>query len=742
MPKQKGQPAVSGAAFSSKVHEFPLLTGFDRGYRNREDITALPPGILVTGSQNVITNTFRRIGVVKGYVLDGQRDTSGNPILSAYDWQRHTGDEKHLRSGFDVMNEDGKLQYRFVASAGDKYGANTFTQDQVYWIDLMSGLGDGITDAAVRFRYAEFWDFNHELKSLLLFVNSSSNIFMWSGAVSTIASTSWATGSVSVLNATPTAAGTGYAVGDTFTITTGGTGATGLVAAVGVGGSVTAVELTAPGSGYTTGAGKVTTTSGAGTGLTVDITTVVQGYIKLDLDDGATAASIGFLNTGTYTQAASANSNSYTYSKCVGSYLVGISSDPTGEPVQSVIHQEVVTTANSAITGLPDTFKNYIISTTDNQLYVSASDDNSVYVSKTNSFTDFSFSSPREVGEGAILTLDGVPTAIVSQENSTYISAGKDFWFQTQFQLAADNTAQALSVTRLKTTPRQAAISQEATSKIKNNIFYVSQEPIVNKLGTAENYLLSPQANDLSYSIVNDMNAYDLTDCSAFFNQKYGYVCVPKNGLVRIYNMTDDGKLDDETGMLIKNHYWEAPIGYPMKCLAVIDGDLYGHSYQSSNTYKLFTGYSFDGNAYEATAAFSFENSNCRNLRKTCTSVFTEGYISSNTTLTLTVQRELTGGSSATFDILGSDTSIVQQPDDVASLGKAPLGSHPLGGELVFTDPGSTPPKFRVYKTTSPVPYFEQQKRYSSTGVDQIWEVLATGDNAKVSAELPTDIIQ
>lgn len=740
-PKQTKKPAYTGASTGAKISEFVLQEGFERGYRNREDITALPPGILVKGSQNVLTNTFRRVGIVKGFVLDGQRDSSGNPILSGYDWQRHTGDERHLRSGFDVMNEDGKLQYRFVADSGDKYDGNTFTQDQVYWIDLMSSLGDGISDAAIRFRYAEFWDFNDELKSMLLFVNSSSNIFMWTGAVSTVEATSWATGSISVLNATPTAAGSGYTVGDVLTITTGGTGGTASVLSVGVGGAVTSVQILTPGTGYTTGAGKVTT-GGTGTGVTLDITTVVQGFIKLDLADGETAPSIGFLNTGAYTQQASVNTNVYTYDVAYGAYLVGISADPTGEPVNSVIHQEPVTIPNSAMSGIPDDFKNYIISTTDNQVYVSAVDDNSVYVSKTNDFTDYTFSSPRAVGEGAILTLDGVPTAILAQEGFTAIGAGKDFWYQTQFQLSADNTLQTLTVVRLKTTARQAPISQEATSKIKNNIFYVSQEPIVNKLGTAQNYLLSPQADDLSFPIVNDMNSYDLTDCSAFFNQKYGYVCVPKAGVTRIYNMTDDGKYDQQTGTLVKNHYWEAPIGYPMKCLAVIDGDLYGHSYQSSNTYKLFTGYTFDENAYEAEAAFSFENSGVRNMRKISTSAFTEGYITTNTKLVLTVQRELTGGSTATFDILGSDASIVQQSEDVASLGKDSLGKHPIGGESEFSDQTTDPPKFRVYKTTSPTPYFEQQKRYSSTGVNQIWEILATGDNAYVSSELPTDITQ
>lgn len=81
---------------------------------------------------------------------------------------------------------------------------------------------------------------------------------------------------ITVLNPTPTAGGTGYAVGDLFNITTGGTVGKGRVEAISAGGVVTAVSLYSAGINYTTGAGKATTIiSGAGNnGLTVNITTV------------------------------------------------------------------------------------------------------------------------------------------------------------------------------------------------------------------------------------------------------------------------------------------------------------------------------------------------------------------------------------------------------------------------------------------------------------------------------------
>lgn len=90
--------------------------------------------------------------------------------------------------------------------------------------------------------------------------------------------TAWtaSTGMINVLNATPTAGGTGYTNGDVLTITTGGTKAT--VTATVSAGVVTSVAIKARGTGYTTGAGKATS-GGTGSGCTVNITSVASGSV-------------------------------------------------------------------------------------------------------------------------------------------------------------------------------------------------------------------------------------------------------------------------------------------------------------------------------------------------------------------------------------------------------------------------------------------------------------------------------
>lgn len=106
---------------------------------------------------------------------------------------------------------------------------------------------------------------------------NTNNISITYGTQAPIEPTSIArnTGGILTLNPTPTAGGTGYAVGDTFNITAGGTVGKGRVTSVSAG-VVTGVELYSAGLNYTTGVGKSTTIiSGAGNnGLTVEILSV------------------------------------------------------------------------------------------------------------------------------------------------------------------------------------------------------------------------------------------------------------------------------------------------------------------------------------------------------------------------------------------------------------------------------------------------------------------------------------
>ena len=794
MAQAKSMPASKSVSSSTQKragsalsHEFTLQSRFNSGYRNREDTTILPPGVMITGSQNVLTNTSERLGVRKGYTRDGQANTDVAPILGSFDWERHTGNTRHLRSGFNTSGVNGKLQFRYVASTGQSWNGNAFTQDQIFWIDLMTSL------TSINFNFADFWDFTN-LQANLLFVNGTSSIFNWSGGVTTFASatnnageiaTFHNPGEINTIVGLPTTGGFGYVIGDILVINTGGLNATVRVDTVNIGGVVTSVVLGNPGSGYAPGAGQgttcirggagctinigavfgaagagyavgdVLTATTAGVGGTFEVTSVVGGIISsiklltpgsgygtgntntaggtgagaiINVTAIATAsitkqgtttwAEEGFYNAGTRSVTINGTVYSYTGGEATTT-LVGVSPDPTlaGYGAGNVVYQTVRTVRNIETSGLPATFANSLIATLNNQVYIGSFENNSVYVSQTNSFTDYTFTEPvRKVNEGAIITLDGRPVAFTPQEKSMYISALKDQWYQTQFVLSSDLSSESLSIQRLKTTALQGTQSQAWTTKIKNYVAFLSFEPIINELGLVADILNFPQAVDLSYPIVNDMNNYDFTDGSMAYNKQFLYVAVPKENRMLVYNMTNP-----------QNPYWEAPQIMPISRFSMIDGELYGHSYQVGETYKLFSGYNDNGNPINAVAKFSFNSQGIRASSKSCNEYFIDGYISPSTTLTFGIQYDLDGCSTnVAYNILGTDTQIVCGLSSDASLGKTSLGTNPLGGNL-FIDTDPLPPYFHVVRTFPRVPFYFESPSFSSTGIDQQWEILSFG---------------
>jgi len=72
---------------ASKASEFSIVNDFKFGYRNKEDISNLPPQTLVIGSQNVLTNVSNRLQNRQGYIYDGPASVVLGPVLASFDWQ-------------------------------------------------------------------------------------------------------------------------------------------------------------------------------------------------------------------------------------------------------------------------------------------------------------------------------------------------------------------------------------------------------------------------------------------------------------------------------------------------------------------------------------------------------------------------------------------------------------------------------------------------------------------------------
>ncbi len=770
---------------AAKSHEYTIVDQYKLGYRNREDVTNLPPGVLIVGSQNVLTNVSERVQIRQGYSLDGATSTTTGYVMSSFDWLTKGNGEIHMRAGgLTSAGNDGKLQYRYVAADGT-----------VSWEDLLTSL------TTVNYNFAKYYNSTEDVREVL-FVNGTPNIFRWNGATAVIAST---TSTTITKTGTETFIEAGFYQnsdrsvvinGTTYTYTGIGTQATAysqsptnnaytltqsawvsqLFTTGAAVSNVSQVDVTIDSSGiqvanavfaariYTDNAGvpgtEIASAQATITGTfspgpwpltfsftnapvnaltnyhlvlfseTVNTSTLTIKYgntggvgTNYSSDTGGTWNALnGYLNAVVTTVDITAG----------GLELVGVSPDPTGEANGSIITQAVVTTSNNSMTGIDSALKNALIETLNNQIFVASLTSSIVYISKVSNYKDYSFSTPRQTGEGWFFPLDDNPVAFKPQENFMYIAAGQDLWYNVNFQIQTSTvgvTYEQVNALALKTGRRQAPISQAYVSHMKNNIIVVTQETTVDTFGRVETSLATPQTVNISDPIKLDIDNYDFTNGSIAYWRYFILVAIPAEGIVRIFNLNT------------KN--WEAPQILPISRFYIVDGELYGHSAATFESYKLFDGYAdrvYVGNAglpIDARWVFSYQNYGTRFSLKKATKMYVEGYINATTSLNASLTYELDGCQTIkTFTLDGSDAQFVCLSNDSASLGKVSLGKVKLGG----SEPASInglPPKFRWFPTFINTDFFECSVSFGFLGTDSRMELLAFGLAVSGSSEIP-----
>lgn len=709
---------------AARAREFAVVSKFAFGYRNREDVTNLPPGVLIVGSQNVLTNVSERVQIRQGYSVDGAESAVAGPVLASFDWLSKQNGEVHMRAGsLTSAGNDGKLQYRYVSSTG-----------AITWKDLKTAL------TTVAYNFATFWNTTENLREVL-FVNGTANIFKWNGAVTTLAS---ATGSTLTKSGTDSWNDAGF-YSETFAT---------------VGSSSTQFDISNP-SGTTfrytwdtTGTDPVISSAtfpigsyvllGAENFNTVNnglfvVTGVGSGYFEVTNASGATESNktigSGYVYNQ-YTKVLKIGTNIYAYTGGeTTTALTGVTPDASGEVAGAIVEQAIITTALTAMTTITATFPAGLIRTMNNQVFLGSLTSSVMWLSAVNSFTNYTASSTRQVGEGGSLILDQNLVAFNvqgAQDLPTMYVSTAEIWYKitfTDFVSVVGASGQTLGAVPIKTGAQQGARSQAFVSSMKNNTIVVTNEPTIDAIGVMENFFTQIQVKNLSDPIKLDVDSYDFTDGSIAYWRYYILVAVPAEGIVRIYNLNTNN--------------WEPPQTLPISRFSIVEGELYGHSYSTFESYKLFTGYAdrvysgFSGFPIQANWVFSYENFDTRFSLKKATKAYVEGYINANTTLTCTITYELDGCKTVkTFTLSGSDSQFVCLTSSSGSLGKVALGEQKIGGDETQSIQG-LPPKFRWFPTFTNTDFFECSFSFGVLGTDNRAELLGFGLALSGSTQIP-----
>ena len=826
---------------SAKIGEFDLIEKFKYGYRNREDQTNLPSGVLVAGSKNVLSNVSERVACRKGYVLDGVSSSVVAPIASAYTFITYMGYERNIRvytpislGTIDDYVESNQSSDLSVGSAC-KYAGQSFTSSVPFTLDSCKFYlknTTGTTGSAYAQVYLHSGSYGTTSKPIGFPIATSAafDVSTLTGSYQLItfnffganrASLQINTHYVVVLyyssvpgleitigqdNTAPTASGNRSYSADGITWSADSfdqifyvygypTLSTMQYRYVDSTGNVTWKTILSPNNDY----GSITASSEGGYYWAPtspnfnftswwDTTEMIREVIMINGTNivyewsgavatfsGCTSNTItkqgtktwaqeGFYkyNNSQHLQQITINGVAYSYSGGTGTTtLTGISPDPTGAgiAVGTEIHQTPTSpNANYSFTNLP-LAKNDLITSFSGHLFLGSFQDQTIYASKVNDYLDWTISSKSESGYGATFFLESSPVSFSALENSITISAGKNQWYQIGLSITnyTDTTVPASpvlfkqdtwTVNRLKTNSNAATQSQAMTSAMKNDLIFISNEPTLDRLGLVENVHNSTgpslQTTNISDPIKFDFDSYDFTGASTFYNKYFIYVAVPTSGLVLIYN--------------IVKSYWEAPQTIPISRFYTVNGILYGHSSLTAESYQLFTGRADRvdsdnasnpfGNPIDSKVVFSYQNYASPFSLKNFNKFYIEGYISSNTHLTLGIKYDIDGCATSTnYDINGSDRTFVCIGSglgtfDDAALGKNTLGKFPLGGNVNTIGVNALPPKFRLIKTFPRTDFFEVQYSFETIGINSNWEVLRFGPALEYSSNIPTNITQ
>lgn len=421
--------------------------------------------------------------------------------------------------------------------------------------------------------------------------------------------------------------------------------------------------------------------------------------------------------------------------------LTGIA-DTTDLAVGDILIQKVVTNTDEPTANRI----NHFIFSIENQIYLGSEDDEEVHISQNDDYADFSFSSPRVPGEGALLTLDDPVKAFGPLGKFPIIFSGRSSAYKVEFeQITVGSTlTETLKVKKLDAGVDQGALNQETVVPIGNALAYLSNEVALRIIENPED-LTGINPKTFSNPIKPDFDAEDWTNAFGIWYKNTLHFSAPANSRLYMLNF-----VEDEDGRLFR--YWNPPSTLPAGPLSILNsGDgakLHMHSNSVPESYLLFDGAS-DGQYTDmevadkipihAKAKYAYQDYKKRGVLKSFDEYYVEGEITPNTLdLLLSINYDFEGATQViekTID--GSDEDILEGALGNNSLAQQSLAVNPLGGLL---NPPSDARKFRVVFEIAREDFHNIQDVYETNDADRYWAIIARGANAVLSPRRNTII--
>lgn len=695
-----------------------------QGYDSQQDPTTCDKRYMIRGSKNTYLKNTGVITPRPGLKLFGEVDGTEDGVVSSYEWRTPLGDELLIR-----VLESGKFQVFFNDG----------------WVDIE-------TFTLTNFSFATWWDTANS-QDILIMVNGDESIKSWTGGLAIVASStsstitktgteSWLEAGftstplyeAATLNPVPTAAGTGYAVGDLLYLVPGlgvKSPAEVRVDSIGVGGAVATYSLTYGGVYGSDPASNtfMAASNGNGTGAQIQIATSNE-IAKTVIINGVEYSYTG----GEYTTT-----------------LTGVTPDASAIAPGSVVAQKILTIEGQPNTTLiaafdPRTniYTNDFVLSLNNQLIVGSLTSRVVYISSDEDYLDFSNAGDVVPGDPDFAILDDFPVGGIVRGDSAYIAAGNSSWYVVTPNTPVPSNLGTV-VTKLEKqvgAANSAALGHNFIGSIGEDIIYLSQDHQLRTLGTLRN-IVTPKTPSLSKSVRQELMDEDFEGGALRVIDEFIYLTAPISGTDFIYQIRDTV---DDVGNLTATRLWHPPQERNVSRFFVYQGITYGYSVTYPQMYQIWDTDQWhddtpNGNAaYTAIARFAYRQFRLRNELGSFDKVWYEGYILGRSQLLAIIYNDYQGAT-ATQQYILSDidgSSVLYGGDGVTPVGGALIGAKSIGGGLPYVDYQNPLPKFRAILNVNQEDCFEYALELKSELADSRWEILSLGPNGTADEQNPT----
>lgn len=328
----------------------------------------------------------------------------------------------------------------------------------------------------------------------------------------------------------------------------------------------------------------------------------------------------------------------------------------------------------------------------------------------TDAWVNFYYSTPlRKPGEGAIVKLPSNFWTMKPQEEYMYVNTQNGKWGTIDFILSADLVSEKVDWEPLKQVSQNKVLYPYLIAPGADNyLVYVNQSKNLDFIGRKE-LVEKPQVGNLSDPIERGFKAASFINGSIKYWDKKICITSPEDPIMFVYDWIEG--------------YWQPPQIFPEAgILSIVENNLIAHSNIRNQTNTLFTGTNDNNSAFNVVMATPYMDYGDPWRIKQSTMTFINGEIVGAPIINYQVLRDIEGCSG----IIDHKVSpILCLPQNKASFGKGPFGSHGFGN-----DPATPVSFFQEIYAHPPADYYYAKIILTCSTLDQQWSLLSLGLNA------------